>query len=605
MTATHPLKLTLIVPEMKVADVHFNLAQMLKALPEVASASNPLVVFPELSLTGKTCGDLFFQPTLIDATRGALDKLIGVCSEKGIWMIAGLPLAINYHLLNSAAFISPNGLQAFVVEKNPKASQFSNLEQSGASLINFAGKSVPIGVELSFHLPELTDRTLQIVVGNPEQATLSESTQLLINLRTHPAIAEPDLLPAWYVRFGCRRPDLLIATCSGGPTESTTDWIASGKAQILANHHVLAETTPLQFTSQSCDFFIDSQDRFPWEEASVADAAPRLRQTPFIRDTQSESQFREVLEIQAAALMGRLRHTGLKRVVFGNSGGADSSMVLLVCVRAFECLGYPREDILAVSMPGPGSSVESKNRSMALAKAAGVGIKAVPIGPAIAQHLGDIGHPIGVHDTTFENAQARERTQILMDLANQQNALMVGTGDLSESALGFATFNGDHMSMYNVNAGLPKTLLLRVLAWAGGELLGEEGARVAATIASATISPELVPSDIEHPVQSTEAILGPYLLHDFFLWHAIGQKARPSEVFSLACEVFKGDFTRAEILRVLNIFYRRFFSNQFKRNACADGPQVVPISLSPRGGFEMPSDASSDLWLAELEQLNG
>ena len=601
MTATRLLKLTLVVPELKVADVRFNLAQMLTALPEADPDFTHLVVFPELALTGKTCGDLFLQPTLIIAARLALDELIGVCHEKGIWMVVGLPMAFNGSLYNAAALIIPNGVRAFIVEKHPRASQFNSLEQLGSSMVDYAGKRVPIGAELGFHLPELSDHTLKIVVGDPDQANLSGSAQLLLNLHTRPAIAEPDNLPSW-----CEiAQDCLVATCSGGPTESTTDWVGSGKAQIIANHSILSETLSLQFTSQRCEFVIQPDAKLAWDIVSPHSGSARLRQTPFIREDRPESQFREVLEIQAAGLMGRLRHTGLKRVVFGNSGGADSSMVLLVCLHTFERLGYPPEDILAVSMPGPGSSQESQARSTALAKTAGVTIKSIPIGPAIAQHLEDVGHPRGAHDTTFENAQARERTQILMDLANQQGALMVGTGDLSEIALGWATFNGDHMSMYNVNAGLPKTLLLRVLAWAGGALLGEEGARVTACIAGATISPELVPSDIDHPVQSTEAILGPYLLHDFFLWHAIGQKARPTEVFKVACEAFEDDFTPSEILKVLKNFYRRFFGNQFKRNASADGPQVLPVSLSPRGGFEMPSDASSALWLAELEQLDG
>jgi NAD+ synthase (glutamine-hydrolysing) len=601
MTAIRLLKLTLVVPELKVADVRFNLAQMLTALPEADPDFTHLVVFPELALTGKTCGDLFLQPTLINAARLALDELIGVCHEKGIWIVVGLPLALGKRLYNTAALISPNGVRAFVIEKHPRASQFNSMEQLGSSMVDYAGKRVPIGAELGFHLPELSNRILKIVVGDPEQANLSGAAQLLINLFTHPAIAGPDNLPSW-----CEiAQDCLVATCSGGPAESTTDWVGSGKAQVIANHSILSETLSLQFTSQRCEFVIQPDAKFVWDDANPHISSPRLRQTPFIREDQPESQFREVLEIQAAGLMGRLRHTGLRRVIFGISGGADSSMTLLVCLCAFEHLGYPREDILAVSMPGPGSTVESQARSTALTQTAGVTIKTVPIGLAVAQHLDEIGHPSGVHDTTFENAQARERTQILMDLANQQGALMVGTGDLSEIALGWATFNGDHMSMYNVNAGLPKTLLLRVLAWAGGALLGEEAARVTAGIAGATISPELVPSDIDHPIQSTEAILGPYLLHDFFLWHAIGQKARPTEVFKVACEAFNGDFSPAEILRVLRIFYYRFFSNQFKRNASSDGPQVLPFSLSPRGGFEMPSDASSALWLAELEQLDG
>lgn len=605
MTASLPLQITLVVPEIKVANVRFNFGQILKALPKFDPAYNQLVVFPELALTGKTCGDLFYQPTLLEAALGALDELIEVCAERSLWVLVGLPYPLEYQIFNAAAFISPTGLQAFVIEKHPKARQFSPLERLSSTMIGFYDQEVPIGAELSFNMPELTQRTLQVVVGDTDQANLSESAQLLINLHTHAAIAERDDLPDWPFLVGNGKPDYLIATCSGGPTESTTDWVACGKAQIIADHTIWAETRGLQFTSRTCQFVIQPNARFSWSEQFFGMPTMRLRQTPFMREYQQKDQFREVLEIQAAGLIGRLRYTGLKKVIFGNSGGADSSMALLVCVRAFKRLGYPREDIIAVSMPGPGSTADSQSRSTALAKAAGVTIKTIPIGPAVAQHLKFIGHPEGVHDTTFENAQARERTQILMDLANQQNALMVGTGDLSEIALGWATFNGDHMSMYNVNAGLPKTLLLEVLTWAGKTLLGQEGARITEDIASATISPELVPSDPDHPIQSTEAILGPYLLHDFFLWHAIAQHNAPDTVFKLACLAFKGDFTPAEILRVLKIFYRRFFGNQFKRNASADGPQVLPISLSPRGGFEMPSDASADLWMEELDYLDG
>lgn len=604
MPSTFPLKITLVVPEIRVADVDFNLAQMLKALPLASASKNQLIIFPELALTGKTCGDLFLQPTLTEAVNQAMDTLFAACHDHKVWVLAGVPLQSQKGIFNAAALVSPNGLKAFILEKHPLARQFCSAESLKSTFVEYHGKKIPIGADLSFNFPELTERKIQVVVGDLGQSALSESAQLLLHLHTRPMLAEIQTQSPWHTLFLNKKEDMVLATCSGGPCESTTDWVASGQAQIIVNHQPVAETLPLQFTTQTCEYSPEKSKKYSWQAWQKPEDTTSASQTPFIRLAEPERQYHQVLEIQAAGLASRLRHIGLKRVVFGNSGGADSSMTLLVCVRAFEKLGFARDQILAVSMPGPGSSVDSQSRSTALAKAAGVTIQVVPIGDAVAHHLTDIAHPSGQHDTTFENAQARERTQILMDLANQQHALMVGTGDLSEIALGWSTFNGDHMSMYNVNGGLPKTLLLKVLSWAGEALLGKEGALAANNVANATISPELVPIDSDHPVQSTETIIGPYLLHDFFLWHGIGEKERPLDVYHLACAVFKDQYQPVEILKFLKTFYRRFFLNQFKRNVSADGPQVLPISLSPRGAFEMPSDACSALWLDELETLH-
>lgn len=310
------------------------------------------------------------------------------------------------------------------------------------------------------------------------------------------------------------------------------------------------------------------------------------------------------MEIQSAALQQRLRHTRQTRVVLGLSGRADSSLALLVCWHAFERMGLDKRGILAIYMPGPASSVHSQQRAQVLCKAAGITLRTISITDSVHQHLKDIGHPLDVYDITYENAQARERTQILMDLSNQENALVVGTGDLSEIALGWSTYNGDHISMYNVNAGIPKTLLLRVLSWAGAYYLGETGKQASQAVAEATISPELVPAEgATGGIQSTESHLGPYLLHDFFLWHLICLRKTPAQVFDVALQVFEKDFSPDTIQYWLRGFVRRFFASQFKRSASADGPQVVEISLSPRDGWMMPSDASSELWLAEIDTL--
>lgn len=597
------LKLTLIVPEMKVADVAFNLAAIRAALPAKDESVGQLVILPELALTGKTCGDLFFQPNLVDGAKEGLRILIEECHKRELWMVAGLPVRKDAALYNAAAVIGPEGLKLFSVEAQPKLPQFSGWERDSAvDELEFDGSLIMSGAELKFDLPDLTRLGVQVIVGSPCHLRQSDDHLLIINLHTQAAIAGQNPIPNWVFWLGNGAENLVVAGISAGPGESTTDWVASGKATITINHTVKAETRGLQFESELCQYEIAEDDEAAWECRDFP--KPLLSPTPFIQSSDAEKQFAEVLDIQAAGLLKRLRHTKLDKVVLGNSGGADSAMALLVCLRAFKLSERPVENILAVSMPGPGSTADSYERSVALAKAAGVSVKTISISEAVAVHLKDISHPEGLHDVTFENAQARERTQILMDLANQQRALVVGTGDLSEIALGWSTFNGDHMSMYNVNAGLPKTLLLRVLAWAGGELLGETGAAITEHIAKSTISPELVPGSGNKPAQSTEAILGPYLLHDFFLWHAIGQHLPPRGVFELAQVTFKDRFSSAEVLRVLRIFYQRFFGNQFKRSSSADGPQVTPISLSPRGGWAMPSDASAALWLKELEGLS-
>ena len=303
-------------------------------------------------------------------------------------------------------------------------------------------------------------------------------------------------------------------------------------------------------------------------------------------------------------MVGRLRHTRLRKLVLGLSGGADSSLALLVCWQAFKQMGLDQKDIQALSMPGPGSTQSSRERLENLARLCGVTLREIPITGALESHLQDIGHSLDLYDLTYENAQARERTQILLDLANQHGALMVGTGDLSEIALGWCTFAGDQISNYHVNAGLPKTLVLRVLAWAGAALLGEEGAAAVSKVCASAISPELLPvrADGSSP-QETESVLGPYLLHDFFLYHSIVNRLSVRQLYPLALSAFTGQYTPQQILSWLRLFYQRFFSQQFKRSAGPEGPRVTAVSLSARGGWIMPADTSSALWLNELENL--
>ncbi len=611
---TESLLLRVVVPELQVANVAFNTGMIQDALQQAAAeCSQPqLVLFPELCLTGSTCGDLFFQPLLQEKALEGLARLQESAQQLNLWAVVGLPLTFAGQLYDAAVLLSPQGLEGVSLAAEPR--DFSGRYPSrwfapAAALpddqIELLGKRIPIAANLTLQLPELTSGNLQICIGDLRDNQYDRSVSLLLNPCALPALAEPALLTAEsYAQRTQAAGVLAFASC--GPCESTTDLVMSGLAGIAQAGKLLTETQPLQLGTQSASVRIDfSAAATPQANQPPRDqSTPSLSQTPFIASANPLAQFQRAFAIQSAALIGRLRHTGIQRVVLGLSGGSDSSLALLVCTQAFTQLGLDKKGIFAISLPGPGTTAASKERLEALAELTGVTFRIIPIDHALEQHLKDIGHPLDVFDVTYENAQARERTQILMDLANQQQALMVGTGDLSELALGWCTFNGDHMSMYDPNAGLPKTLLLRVLAWAGKALFGAEGTAITQQICQATISPELIPtSPGSIPAHATEASIGPYLLHDFFLYYAIRQRQSPKEVFRLACQAFEGNFSPQEILRWLRIFYSRFFSQQFKRSASTDGPQIVGLSLSPRGGWLMPSDASAALWLEEIQAL--
>jgi NAD+ synthase (glutamine-hydrolysing) len=611
--AAGKLHLQVLVPELRVADVAFNTSILMNALQQ-AGAENlqpQLVLFPELCLTGSTCGDLFFQPLLQRKALENLARLQEAVQQLNLWAVVGLPLALAGKLYDAAPLLSPQGLSGVSLAAQPRDFSgkhpnrwFAPAGELPTDMIDLLGKRVPIAADLTLQLPELTPGLLQICVGALQDEQYDRTVSLLLNPCALPALAEPELLTAGSYAQRINLPGVLsFASC--GPCESTTDLVMSGLAGIAQGSQLLAETQPLQMGTQSASAELQLSSLVPPPaDQPVTQPKSTLRQTPFIASVNPEAQFERAFAIQTAALIGRLQYTGIRRVVLGISGGSDSSLALLVCCQVFTQLGLDKRGIFSISLPGPGTTAAAEHRLEDLASLTGVTFSTIPIGPALEQHLNDIGHPLDVFDVTYENAQARERTQILMDLANQHQALMVGTGDLSEIALGWCTFNGDHMSMYDPNAGLPKTLLLRVLAWAGEALFGTEGAAITQQICQATITPELIPTSAGGTkAQSTEASIGPYLLHDFFLYYAIGQRLSPKEVFDLANQAFAKTYTPQEILRWMRVFYSRFFSQQFKRSASTDGPQIVGLSLSPRGGWMMPSDASPSLWLMELESL--
>ncbi len=590
------LRLAVVVPEVRVADVAFNAAQIQHALASLKASNPDWIIFPRLCLTGASCGDLFHQKLLQAAALQALLDLVSLTAGMPSNILLGLPLAVADEVFEGVALISRGQMEAMMVAPWPESPALSpSVRLSENARVKLGEKLISLTTNQPFLFGKV-----QILLCH-QQPTENE-TNLLINLINLPALAPAE--DALQTAFDpAERPGVTVI-CSAGASESTTDQVFSGKAEIWQNGHCLAAALELTFETQIIEAICDHSlsQSLPIKPATREKIHPV--RFPFVHSRQPEKQFARLLEIQSSGLMRRLLHTRQSKVILGLSGGADSSQALLVCCRAFDRLGLDRKNILAVNMPGPGSSQSSRERSTSLADLAGVTQRTIPIGPSLLAHLEDIGHPVNLHDVTFENAQARERTKILMDLANQQDALVVGTGDLSEIALGWCTFNGDHMSMYNVNCGLPKTLLLRLLVWAGKFLFGQQGEMIAQKIAQAPISPELLPLDESgETAQKTEVVLGPYELHDFFLFYAIGRQMAPAEVFEHALACFEGAYSPAQILTTLKTFYQRFFSQQFKRSASPDGPQLLEISLSPRAGWRMPSDASGALWLEAVEKI--
>jgi NAD+ synthase (glutamine-hydrolysing) len=418
-----------------------------------------------------------------------------------------------------------------------------------------------------------------------------------------------------------------------GPNESTTDTVCAGHSLIAENGTMLAETERFQFSTQIASADIDLQRliherlvnssfsaggtkhsyrvlsfNLPQPQHEIPDDTllRPLSQMPFVPadPAQRARHCREIFSIQSTGLAKRLRHTGVKKVTLGISGGLDSTLALLVTIRAFDTVGLPHSGIVAVTMPGFGTTARTRTNAERLSELLGVTLRRIPINDAVRQHFKDIGHDEKLHDITYENAQARERTQVLMDLANQVGGLVVGTGDLSELALGWATYNADHMSMYHVNAGVPKTLVRYLIEWTADSEFSGEVSEVLRDISATPISPELLPlGDGDKLQQETEVTIGPYLLHDFFLFQVVRYGYPPRKVFYLAQKAFHGTYTPNVILKWLGVFYQRFFSQQFKRSAMPDGPKVGTVALSPRGDWRMPSDAVSALWQQEVEQI--
>ncbi|MDO5142688.1 MAG: NAD(+) synthase [Eubacteriales bacterium] len=629
------VKIAAATPDLRVADCVYNAAAIVAKATEAAARGAKLIVFPELCLTGYTCGDLFLQQTLLD---GALDALRTVRDETaalGAVVVVGLPLRRHSKLYNVAAVLCGGGLLGLVPKHAlPNYAEFYEQRHftSGAGLeptpIDLLGQTVLFGGAQVFTCADAPLFTFGVEicedlwVPTPPSVELAQGgAHIIVNLSASDEIIGKAAYRRDLVRQQSGRLLCAYLYADAGFGESTQDLVFAGHDLIAENGALLAESRLFAHDILYAD--IDLQRlaherqrmgtfttapawempfRLPVGDCDLADR--RFPRTPFVpadpalRDARCE----EILTLQATGLATRLRHTRAKTAVIGLSGGLDSTLALIVTVHAFDLLGLAREGILAVTMPCFGTTARTKGNAEQLAEAYGVTLQTVDIKAAVDQHFADIGQDKADLSVTFENGQARMRTLVLMDLANKTGGMVIGTGDLSELALGWATYNGDHMSMYGVNASIPKTLVRYLVAYEAART-PDALAAVLRDVLDTPVSPELLPPKDGAISQKTEDLVGPYELHDFFLYYMLRFGYPPRKIYRIACLTFAGAYDAATIKRWLTTFLRRFFSQQFKRSCLPDGPKVGTITLSPRGDWRMPSDACAALWLAQADAL--
>ncbi len=644
-------------PALRVGDVEANARAVLDTVKKAAEAGVGALVLPELCLTGYTCGDLFHDQTLLAACERALESILERTEDTPLLFTVGLPVAHGSAVYNCAAVCCAGTLLGLSVKKNlPNYGEFYEQRWFAPApdglieLPEFAGERfVPFGSGLVYRC--LDEGAQDVVVGVeicedlwvPEPPSTAMAARHGATVILNPSASDEIIGKADYRRdLVCGQSARLYcayAYADAGEGESTTDLVFAAD-NIVAENGSLAARTPLfeggmavadvdlnrlvaerrrsntwGAGATDADGYLqvgfsfvaaDSEDGptcLPvYSAAETLKIAPR---TPFVPSDDGDLAARceTILGLQTMGLKTRLAHTGTKHAVIGLSGGLDSTLALLVAVRAFDALGLPRTGITAVSMPGFGTTHRTRDNAEDLARGLGVDFREIPIHDAVAQHFADIGHDPAVQDVTYENCQARERTQILMDLSNQVGGFVIGTGDLSELALGWATYNADHMSMYGVNASVPKTLVRHLVRYAAG-LFGGQIETTLLDILDTPVSPELLPPTGDGQIaQKTEDLVGPYELHDFFLYHMLRFGFEPGKIFRMACRSFEGVYDRETVLSWLRVFYRRFFAQQFKRSCLPDGPKVGSVTLSPRGDWRMPSDASARLWLDQIDRL--
>jgi NAD+ synthase (glutamine-hydrolysing) len=621
-------------PAIKVADCLYNAERTVELAQEAARQGASLVVFPELGLTGYTCGDLFLSETLLSGAEAALEKVLEGTAALDVVLAVGLPVRLGGSLYNCAAVMSRGKLLGVVPKTNLpnyaefyEARHFSPGGEIDAALL-LAGQETRLCARQVFPCQSMPQFILGVevcedlwVTAPPSQELAAAGATVIANLSASDETVGKAAFRRQLVQGQSSRLMCAYVYADAGQGESTQDLIFSGHNLIAENGTMLEESQPFTTGVILSDVDVEKmvaerrrQNTYP--KPGVARMVPfslemreltlrrEVSPTPFVPCAEQELAARceDIFLIQAEGLCTRLRHTGIRKVVLALSGGLDSTLALIVTARAFDRLGLDRKGIVAVTMPCFGTTARTKSNAMLLAEAYGATLRHVDIGKAVAQHFEDIGQDMENHDVTFENSQARERTQVAMDIANQVGGLVVGTGDLSELALGWATYNGDHMSMYAVNCSIPKTLVRHLVAY---EAARSEGARrdVLLDVLDTPVSPELLPPKDGKIAQRTEEIVGPYELHDFFLYYLVRFGFSPRKIYRLCKLAMAGRYSDEEIKKWLLIFLRRFFAQQFKRSCLPDGPKVGTVGLSPRGDWRMPSDASAALWLREAETL--
>ncbi len=624
-------------PRLSVADVSGNAAAIIELIKDAAEQGVKVLTLPELALTGYTNSDLFLQTLLLHAAEEALAQICRETKKADILVAVGLPVVRGASLYNAAAVLYHGEILGVVPKTHiPNYREFYEARHftSGRGVtgtVALCGREVPFGADLLFraeNLPALTvgvEICEDLWVASPPSITLAEQgATLLLNLSASDEVIGKRAYRRELVKGQSARLLAAYLYAGAGEGESTTDLVFAGHRMIAENGVMLAESEPfgngLLISEIDLHYLMNERRRintFPSEQrppARVVGFSLPLTDTaltrsidpaPFVPAGENERAERceMILSMQAHGLTRRITHTGSRTVVLGLSGGLDSTLALIVAVRAMDLLGRSHKDVVAVTMPCFGTTGRTRSNAEKLAEAYGVTLRTVDIAAAVKQHFADIGHTETDYDVVFENGQARERTQVLMDLANQTGGLVVGTGDLSELALGWATYNGDHMSMYGVNASVPKTLIRHMVAYAADSTADKRLSDALFDVLDTPVSPELLPAENGEISQKTEDLVGPYALHDFFLYHFVRCGENPAKIYRLACIAFAGEYAAEEIKRWLSVFFRRFFAQQFKRSCLPDGPKVGSVTLSPRGDWRMPSDAEAKLWLKEIESL--
>lgn len=633
------IKVAAATPDIRVADCEYNCNKIMEITKECADKGVKLAVFPELCITGYTCGDLFLQDTLLDEALKGLKKLVSVTRGTDVLCMAGLPFMHYGRLYNVAAVYQNGELLALIPKMNiPNYSEFYELRHFEAGCgetievpVKGFDYTVPFGSKVLFECEQIPELVIGAEICEdvwtpvpPSCAHALAGAVIICNLSASDEITGKDMYRRQLISNQSARLIAGYVYADAGEGESSTDLVFSGHNMIAENGNILAETD--RFDNQTViseidfgkiiserrrirTFNVTSPEQAEYElvpfEINVTDVklTRKVDMTPFVPGDKSDRDKRcsEILNLQSMGLKKRLLHTGCDNAVIGISGGLDSTLALLVTVRAFDKAGIARDKINAVTMPCFGTTDRTYNNAVTLIRELGASFTEVNIKDSVRKHFEDIGHDESDHDVTYENCQARERTQVLMDIANKNNGIVIGTGDLSELALGWATYNGDHMSMYGVNCSVPKTLVRYLVSYYAQTCESGRLKEVLDDILNTPVSPELLPPSSGEISQKTEDIVGPYELHDFFLYYVMRFGFMPSKIYRLAKYAFVGIYDDETIYKWLNTFYRRFFSQQFKRSCLPDGPKVGSVALSPRGDWRMPSDAVGRAWLSDLE----